>query len=194
MTYVEYSKLIDKIFLEMKKTNNQTIELVFFEGISFTSKLIRWWTRSKFSHVGIKLIDQYLSEAWTNTGNSLIGRYLGIFGARWQLSTWNNHTKGTPYVILTKEVDEKTYNTFLELTKFFTLTRIPYDWKEIIEFVIPGGENLPNGKFVCSTGTAYILQHCGLLPLDISYWKLSPGDLYDLCLTCGFKVSTIDKT
>jgi len=173
---------LQQIFLDSEKP--YLIRVIFFQGISFISRLIKWFTRSKFSHVGFDLDGYYRVEAWENTRH----KYLGIFGAKWQLTTPSYHTKGTPYVVLGKEVDYETYTEYFKILDFICQAGLPYDYTEIIKFVIKGKESEPNGKFVCSTGTCFILQYLGVLPEEIPYWRQSPEDVYELCLANGFRV------
>jgi len=160
------------------------IRVIFFEGLSLISKLIRWFTRSKFSHVGFDLDNYYRVEAWENTRN----KRFGIFGAKWQLTTSSFHTRGTPYTILAKEVKFDLYIEYLKVLDFICQAGLPYDWMEIIKFITKGKESEPNGKFVCSTGTCFILQYLDVLPSEIPYWRQSPEDVYELCLANGFRV------
>jgi len=169
-----------------RREKRYEVRVIFFEGISVVSKLIKWFTRSRFSHVGFDLGDGvHLVEAWEDTRNKL----LGIFGAKWQLTTYKYHTPGTPYIILTKKVDVPTLSHYYYILDFIAQAKIPYDWKEILGFIFKWKEKESDGRFICSTGTCFILQWLGILPKELPYWRMSPQDVFEVCIANGFEIA-----
>ena len=171
--------------MEALRDYKNEIRLIFFEGKSFTSKLIKWFTRGRYSHVGFNF-GKVNVEAWANTNKSRLSRYFGIFGACWKYTDFYCHTPGTPYVILSKKVSKSIYEKYITIVDFIATSRMPYDMKEILKFVLRLKEK-PDGKFVCSTGVAFVLHYLGVFPEEIEWYRQSPQDVYELALSLGFK-------
>ena len=187
---IEYYKQVEKVINKAKDLEPQ-INLIFFEGNSIVSKLIKWFTRSSFSHVGFFLYDKYLIEAWANT-RSFFNSIFGIFGACWQLTTFDYHEKGSKYAILSEKVKKSIYLNYLLLLEFIAKARLPYDFKELLKFLTRRKEELSNGKFICSSGVSFILSFLKIFP-EIPYYRQSPQDVYEIALANGFKVTKEGK-
>jgi len=100
------------------------MRLAFYKGKSLVSRLIRWKTRGKYSHVAIMFDDGRILEAWHAPSS-----------VRWIKSLCDGHTAETPVDIftITPDLDEvaaiefaqrqvgKEYG-FLKILKFLTNT------------------------------------------------------------------------
>ena len=119
------------------------MQLVFlaFKGKSMTSKVIRFWTRSKnYSHIAMS-VDGKLIEAWPHGGNPL---------KAWvDYGSFENHKEGTEVEIWTLEVSESVYHYCLEQWRKMAELGVPYDWKSIIGFVLKSSKDKKNRLF-CS--------------------------------------------
>lgn len=155
----------------MKKNDTFCINVIFFEGISFLSKLIRFFTRSKISHVGFLFDDNYLLEAWYNKKTKKI---------YWCRSHLSFHTTGTAYKVYTiKNIKKETYFKFKELCNFIDFCKIPYDFIGVICFLIPFKLKV-NGHWFCSEGVFEVLKYLNILKTDSPGWKISPDILYEI--------------
>ena len=172
---------------------------IFFEGLSFTSKLIRWWTRSKFSHSGFvndKIVSignkgsfyKYgaLIEAWKKPNESL-------FAMRTMNSSFANHTKRTPFKVLRLKVSLEQYEKVHEFQRICAYLQVPYDWKAIVAFVVPF-KLKRNGYLFCSEKDCLSLKYAGVLPDEIQCWKTSPDRLYALLRAEGADLVYEDTT
>jgi hypothetical protein len=146
------------------------IQFIFFEGKSLLSQLVKFFTRSNFSHVAYLHPDGYLIEAWPENSRNLLG-------AKWRISSFDDHTKGTRYKIVSKETDKSI--RVKELFEFVSFQRVPYDYLGLISFVIPFRLSI-NGHWFCSEGCYEVLRYVGLMPLEIPGWKMNPDDFYNL--------------
>lgn len=146
------------------------IKVVFFKGTSFFSKLVRFFTRSKFSHAAFQIEDSMLLEAWKNKKDGSV---------LWTITSYENHTPGTEIEIVYIPVTKKIYFQFLEICKFIDYVKIPYDFLGVIAFVIPFKLKI-NGRWFCSEGVYEILKYLGILKSDTPGWKINPDDLYTL--------------
>ncbi len=120
------------------------MKFVFFHGISFFSRLIRWFTRSSISHVGYLSMDGLLIEAWK------AGKW--PWQIWWDLSFWHNHKTGTKYEIwelepLSTEEREYVENFFMNLARY----HYRYDWRALFGFLFRL-KSSPNDKYICSEG------------------------------------------
>jgi hypothetical protein len=184
------------------------LQFVFFEGISFTSKLIRKITGSRFSHVAYyNKYEDLLIECWTADDLSIkdflslhpIDKFNNKYA--WKYSKLSNHTKGTPYYILTKAVSNEIFELVDLQFKFLAEYSIPYD--------ILGLLGRLNSKFntkygmYCSEGVQNILtfvskyknlKNTELTDLSIPGYKTDPGKLYYVLKSCGYKLYKEDVT
>lgn len=116
--------------------------------MSLPSKLIRWFTRSKWSHAAIQLSDGIVYEAWK-------GR------VRKQRSFREDHTPGTKVDFFEIEiVGQKACLVYLEKARGQR-----YDWMSIIRFVTRAG-SLDNPEIcICSELVFSALMAGGVCPL-----------------------------
>jgi len=160
-------------------------------GLSWTSTLIKFWTRSKRSHaffINPEIFDgtveslykpQSIIEAWTPKGEPL-------WKTRVIYSSLHNHTPGTPFTVYELEVNRTQYQKALDFQHTCAYLGIPYDWKAIVSFVIPF-KLKRNGYLFCSEKECLCLKFIGKLSEDVPCWKMSPDLFEDLLLSLGAK-------
>jgi uncharacterized protein YycO len=136
--------------------------LYAYKGKSIISRLIRFQTRSVYSHIAFELDDGLTVEAWNKGGVSRSENYATL------------HTKGTEVDVF--KVDTK-YNK--EKVKCFVDAQIgqKYDFKAIGRFLTRRNHRV-NDKWFCSE-LAFAALVAGGLPLlkRIPASHVSPRDL-----------------
>lgn len=149
------------------------LRYVAFGGFSLFSKLIKFFTRSRYSHIAIQLSDQLLIEAWKK------GRV-----AYWDYSTFSNHTHNTPYAVYSLPVTETIYNKAIDFYTYLADRKVLYNYLGVLGFVIPVFTS--NGGYFCSEGCWE-----GLVFADrdtfgkIPGWKVSPDIFINLITVRG---------
>jgi len=127
---------------------NDTVKIALYQGISIESKVIRWQTRSIYSHVVAILPDGSVIEAWHKGGVSHIQPKTDGFKVNILLSCLSkNHTPCTKVDIFEIEIPEnmeQRYYSFLE-------KRIgcKYDFYSIFRF-LSRKSGQENDKWFCS--------------------------------------------
>lgn len=149
------------------------VEFVAFKGISWTSKLIRFWTRSSYSHIAYKTERGDLIEAWHFED-----------GMRWGYSFLSQHTKGTPYEVWALDVDDEKAEEVNKFLEQLADNKVPYDWHGILGFVFKVKDD--KSKYFCSEGCALALVKAGIW-VDIDTWRVYPGFFVDLMKVSGFE-------
>lgn len=150
---------------------------MFFEGLSPLSKLIKFFTRSTFSHVAVFDKEKgCLIEAWGNIKH----------GVYWQYSSLKKHTEGTPYEIYSIEVNKKQYKEAMRFYRFLADRCFPYNYIGVIGFVLPFFTS--NGGFFCSEGCYEGLAFSGFAPKEVPGWKFSPDGFYNFLLSKNAKL------
>jgi hypothetical protein len=146
-----------------KNPKNRIVKFHFYEGKSLISKLIKWRTYSKFSHIAIEL-NKRVYESWTGNGAN---------GVVISNSPLTYHTKGTK--ITTIEIEMKNiliWEMFLELQ-----IGKKYDYLGILGFVLD--KDLHNSlEWFCSelAETFFIFE----LPRYKKERLKSPQAIYDM--------------
>jgi len=148
-----------------------------FKGISLISKLIKFWTRSEYSHVGFLLNDYVLIECWG-----------GLFDVEWGffMPPFSKHTKGTEIEIWSLEVSDYEYDIVENFMTRLAQLKYPYDWIGIIGFVFKIDKHGRKG-FFCSEGCIYPLK-------KVKGWKtvkphhVSPVMFINLIESAGAKL------
>lgn len=155
----------------MEEKNKYYLKVVFFNGKSLISKIIKFFTRSKFSHAAFLIDDASLLEAWKNPNQKN--------KVQWFISTFNNHTLGTEIEIIYIPVTKKCFLQFYELCNFIDFVKIPYDFIGVFAFLIPFKLKI-NGHWFCSEGVYEILRYLKIIKNDVPGWKINPDDLYTI--------------
>ena len=159
-----------------------TISFVAFKGISPLSRLIRFWTRSPYSHIAFILNkpEMVLVESW-KTYN----------GFCWGISSLGNHRKGTPYEIWEKQIEEDKAVKLRKIFLDFAKKQIPFDLKGIMGFVFKHKDD--KKKMFCSEGCSIAMMKAGIWP-EIEAWRIYPGYFVDLLKVNGFYKAKEGKT
>lgn len=144
-----------------------------FEGRSIYSKLIKFWTRSNISHVGIILDLEpgtYRTiEVYPN--GSLCRTY-------WNYFTLYDHNPGTVIHVWELPVSEKQYDYAMKFYHYLAQNKTPYNWFGVIGFVIPVFTS--NGGYFCSEGAVEGLKFGHIIDPEIKGWKINPDDFEQL--------------
>ena len=126
------------------------VKFIFFEGISWSSRIIRWFTRSKFSHVGLYLSDYHILEVYHYDP-------VEIWKLEWLDNNLWEHKIGTKYVIIELEVTEEQYDKIYNFIKRLVVSKTKYDWKSVFKFVFKSKPKA-NDKYFCSEGCMNALK------------------------------------
>lgn len=145
------------------------IKVAFYRGKgNWANKLIRWWTRSEYSHVELFFADKNIS--WSSSGRDKGVRFKKIIFAhdKWDMIT----------IPCTAEAEDKIYKWCEEITK----KNHGYAWKDIFAFVLSPLEN-DKARFFCSEAVLDALI-AGRLFRGINSAKVYPGMLRDVIAAC----------
>ena len=138
------------------------LKFVNFDGLSFLSKSIKLWTRSKDSHTAVVDYEKgCLIEAWGS-----------LLHVHWRYSDFSAHTPGTPYEVWELQVEDEQYERAMNFYRWLADRKFPYNYLGVIGFVFPFFTS--NGGFFCSEGCWEGLVFAGVAPKNIPGWKVSP--------------------
>lgn len=153
--------------------------------------LIKWWTRSKFSHIGIVLRD--LEIEGVKLGTCLLEsgsepfpdtvRGINITGVRISsladvLAEYDNNKSG--FVYYRKAVCDRSEAFVAKLTSSIEITYalpydvLPQDWLRAAFGVHSGKRCERDNTFWCSALVAYIYDKLGFLPRDCPWTLIEP--------------------
>lgn len=152
------------------------IRFIVFRGKSVVSKMIRFFTRSKFySHVGYLSYSNHLVECWPTVKNPF---------QNWIISGLMYHKGGTDYEVWSLEVDKETHEA---VEKYFHgMLGIKYNWLGILGFIIKRDFEYSDRKF-CSEGCVQILiDKFNLETIKASH--VSPQNFVEILDTLGGKL------
>ena len=150
------------------------MKLRFVEGGAFDSKIIRWDSRCRWSHV------EAVSPSAT-FGAQLKG------GVKWR-RYWDNayrHVVGVEVVSIPATDDQEfKFWSFLQ-----SQNGKPYDWRAIVSFGLGTRDWREDDSWFCSELQARALEVAGLikLPTDIPVWRITPRDVWVLIAGIGAK-------
>lgn len=139
------------------------MKIVLCQGKTLISKLIRWQTRSQYSHVAIVLDDGSILESW-HKGGVQHNKDLSV-----------RHSKGTVIdlydIVVTKEQETKIISFFTkQLGK-------KYDFKMVLRFLTHGSE--AGGikyRWFCSEIVFAAFQYAGINLLENTRaWECPPA-------------------
>jgi uncharacterized protein YycO len=139
--------------------------IALYKGTSFTSKLIRWFTRSQYSHAAVMLDNHTVIESWQK---------VGVVHA---MSLWQNHNKKTEidlYTITDLPINVEQdiiYNLKKQVGK-------KYDWLMVFRFVSRRPENeASQNKWFCSEVLIDKFAFCGWPLLNALAYMVAPGHI-----------------
>lgn len=161
---------------------SEDLKLAFFVGStgSIVSKVIAWFTRSKFSHVELVFDDDDPKKAECFSSKAHEGvRY----------KTIDLTSKSWVVVDLHASVSE--YKAALNLADVLASKHIKYDYLADLNFVIPIGIRDKDGdRDFCSEIVSEVLEKSGYLKkVSINPWDIDPNDLYELVIANGTLVT-----
>lgn len=135
--------------------------IALYRGTSFESRVIRWVTRSVYSHAAFLLADGSVIEAWAN-------------GVQHSPNISSLHSPGTRVDVFrfTDPLDAQKGAGLVEL--LMTDIGRPYDYKDVFRFITRRAGN-PNGRVFCSELVAQRCKDVGR-PLfrDTEPWRVPP--------------------
>ena len=137
------------------------IQILGYKGKSWISKMIKFQTRSEYSHVAIGVKDTYF-EAWHKGGVR-----------EFDLNDKEKHSSDTPitFTTLDVKVDEESVYLFLK-----SQVGKKYDFKSVLRFV-SRRDVRADGKWFCSELVAAALKYGGVEIQHLPYSYLSPRDV-----------------
>lgn len=139
------------------------MRILAYQGISATSRIVRWQTRSEYSHVAFLLGTNFRSrviEAWIDGGVAVHESFRTVHTPNTKVDVYEfpecDHTELTAYLL--KQVG------------------MPYDWVSVARFVThrPASEN---GAWFCSELVISACRHVGVNLLRIPAHHASPRDV-----------------
>ena len=132
-----------------------------FKGKSVTSKLIKFWTRSSYSHVAVRYARGFI-EVWPTGKNPL--------KQRWGFTNFKNHKKGTEYELWELPVESNHFDAIMSLYINLANNKTKYDWSSIFGFVLKWKKQSKKG-YICSEGL--------WAPYDVLYdhWCKEPHEI-----------------
>lgn len=138
------------------------MKILAYQGKSWLSWLIRFQTRSKYSHIAIELNDGTVIEAWASAG--VVHRKKGFR---------EGHTVGT-------KVDVYAIKGALDTARAETFLKDQigkgYDWRSVIRFIshTPSGDN---NTWFCSELGLTAIAHGFVTLLNGNFSEMSPRDV-----------------
>lgn len=161
-----------------------------FKGLSFTSKVIRFFTRSKYTHVAYLPFypntKTILIEVWPENSNNIVS----FFKQKWKFNSIYNHSIGTNIEVWKIPVTDKQFSDADYFLRALALNNTGYDWYGVIGFVIPFFKDYKDGYF-CSEGVVAALKYANIIDNDIEPWRYSPERLKDLLVLLNGKLEEI---
>jgi len=141
------------------------MNILAFRGSSLISRLIRWQTRSPYSHVAIELDNGVIFEAWHRGG---------VIKHDARRSLLDVHEHGTQVDVLRVDMLEG----FVPATEQWLDRRVGsrYDFRSVLRFVTrrPAVEN---NRWFCSELVSEALSHVGMFLQHAPSHDLSPRDI-----------------
>jgi len=134
------------------------IYVLGYKGKSLISRIIRWQTRSEYSHVSIE-IDGENYEAWKD----------GVISRKWD----QGHAAGTEVVVFEPQ-GEIVEGLILKALKYQLGKK--YDYKSVIRFLSRRKAQLDD-RWFCSELVAWSLAYGGLILQNMPCSYLSPRDI-----------------
>lgn len=120
-----------------------------FHGKSWTSKLVRFFTRSKsFSHVAYVESEGCLIEPWPTAGNPTM---------KWGFTTFHDHTPGTVVELWELEVSPEIAEASDKFFRTLASNKTSYDFAGALGFAFRWTKQQPKAYF-CSEGCVWPLK------------------------------------
>jgi uncharacterized protein YycO len=140
------------------------MKILLYKGTSLISRLIRFQTRSVYSHAAVLLDDGTVYEAW-QTG-----------GVRRIATPFEGHSKGTEIDVY--EIPELTQASQWAVKAFIKQhLGEKYDFSSVARFVSRRDTNEDNGKWFCSELVLRAFEAAGYPLLHAVAGMMSPRDV-----------------
>jgi len=138
-----------------------SVKILQFQGVSLISRLIRFQTRSKYSHTALLTSDNTVIEAWHKGGVQEVA----------SISTL--HTPGTKV-----DVFEFTWKVDKELIEEFARKQVgcKYDFLAILRF-LSRRPYTENDRWFCSELIASAAEYAGYPLIRLPSYEVSPRDI-----------------
>jgi len=181
----------ESTYRKLRKRFINTGDLVLFSGGGFTSKIIRWATRSKYSHIGIFVRDPendvvYIMEStMMSTTEDIFGNMkngVQISLASQRLSDYDGKSY---YRKLTTNRNEEFYKIFKKFRKEMYPKKYEKNWWELACSALDFGWSAIKERFqnkaninsvFCSEMVAEIYQRWGLIRKSLPSNEFTPAD------------------
>lgn len=137
------------------------IRLAFYRGTSLVSKLIRWQTRGRYSHVGVILQDGGIIEAWQNGG------------VRYNATIGMVHDPATPVDLYSIPTLTRAQNADI-LQWLKQQCGLGYDFRGVFRFLTRTGAPIDRKRWFCSELVAAAFGRHGITLINTNPAKVSP--------------------
>jgi len=147
------------------------IKVAFYKGGGdLFNKIVRWWTKSPYSHVELILPD---GVTWIRIGPFASSKLCAITKEKWDPKNWD---------FITLTVTEQQLSTIKE---FFERTKgCKYDWWGMILSHLMPFKIKQRGRWYCSEWIAHALRVSRVIDWRVARIferaKISPATLYDI--------------
>lgn len=147
------------------------IKVAFYKGSGdLFNKIVRWWTKSPYSHVELILPDDV---TWIRIGPFSSSKLCAIKKEKWDPKNWD---------FITLAVTEQQLDTIKE---FFERTKgCKYDWWGMILSHLMPFKIKRKGRWYCSEWIAHALRVSRVIDWRVARIferaKISPAILYDI--------------
>lgn len=144
------------------------IKLRFVEGGGWDSKIIRWDTRCRWSHV------EYMPNSVTTLGAMLDG------GVKLRSITDAQYRKAVASQVWNVRMNPAAEKKFVDFVN--SQVGRPYDWRAIVSFGLGERDWRAPDSWFCSEFMSRGLELSSALhlPLDQPVWRITPRDLWML--------------
>lgn len=155
------------------------IKIAFYKGSGgWKNKIIRWWTKSPYSHAELILPD---GVTWISISPLLTSKVAARVKKEYNIESWD-------FVEL--DITEKQYDIIME---FYEFTKgSSYDWIGMIFSQFVPYTIKRKGKWYCSEWIAYALRISNVIDWRIikiyDRHDLSPSVIYQIILQQAYKV------
>ena len=160
------------------------VKVAFYKGKgNWKHKIIRWWTKSPYSHVELVMPDNY---TWASISPLLTATVSKRIKTDFDLENWD-------FVSLEiNEIQHEVIQDFFEETK-----GCKYDWIGMICSQLLPFHIKRKNKWYCSEWILYALRICCVVDWKIikifNQSDLSPAKLHAILLLCNFEKTNLEQ-
>jgi hypothetical protein len=148
----------------------------------FVNKVVRWWTKSDYSHAELILNDK---QTWIGISPFIKARLVLRKVSNYEPSNWDF------YEI---DINQEQHNLIID---FYNLTKdSKYDWAGMLLSQCSPFRIKEKNKWYCSEWIMYALRISNIIDWKIikifDQADLSPAKLHDILVLCNFKKVTLE--